>query len=260
MSIGIAAVCVGAVGVIVALLLGIAGEAFKVEVDERVIAVRGELPGNNCGGCGYPGCDGLAEAIVKGEAAVNQCPVGGAAVGEKIAAIMGVEAAAGERKVAFVKCKGTCEVAGKKYNYYGVDDCLKAVVVPGGGAKACSYGCLGLGSCVKECGFGALKIVDGVAKVDESACVACGKCAAICPKQLIDLVPESATHRVECSSKDKGKQAKAVCDASCIGCGVCEKKCPKDAIHVENNIAIIDYDKCDRCGTCAEKCPRKAIS
>ena len=260
MGIVIAAVCVGAVGVIVALLLGVAGEAFKVEVDERVIAVRGELPGNNCGGCGYPGCDGLAEAIVKGEAAVNQCPVGGAAVGEKIAAIMGVEAGAGERKVAFVKCKGTCEKAGKKYNYYGVDDCLKAVVVPGGGAKACSYGCLGLGSCVKECQFGALSIVDGVAKVNENACVSCGKCASICPKQLIDLVPASSIHRVVCSSKDKGKEAKAVCDASCIGCGVCKKKCPNEAIDIVNNVAVIDYSKCTNCGECAQKCPRGAIS
>ena len=88
----IAAAVVGIVGIVIGVLLGIASEKFKVEVDEREELVRAELPGNNCGGCGYAGCDALAKAIVEGKAAVNQCPVGGAPVGEKIAAIMGVEA------------------------------------------------------------------------------------------------------------------------------------------------------------------------
>ena len=71
--------------------------SFKVEVDEKEILVRAELPGNNCGGCGYAGCDALAKAIAEGKAKVDQCPVGGAPVGEKIAAIMGVGAgSAGE--------------------------------------------------------------------------------------------------------------------------------------------------------------------
>ena len=124
----IAAVVVGAVGIIIGVLLGIASEKFKVEVDEREILVRGELPGNNCGGCGYAGCDALAKAIVEGKAAVDQCPVGGASVGEKIAAIMGVEAGGAEKKVAFVKCKGTCDKANVQYNYFGIDDCNKITV------------------------------------------------------------------------------------------------------------------------------------
>ena len=50
------------------------------------------LPGNNYGGCGYPGCSDAA-AIAAGEAPVNACPVGGGApVAAKIADIMGVEA------------------------------------------------------------------------------------------------------------------------------------------------------------------------
>ena len=110
----IAAAVVGVVGIVIGVLLGVASEKFKVEVDERVTLVREELPGNNCGGCGYPGCDGLAAAIVEGKAAVDQCPVGGAAVGAKIAAIMGVEAGGSVKKVAFVKCKGTCDKANNK--------------------------------------------------------------------------------------------------------------------------------------------------
>lgn len=262
MGVLLAGIVVGVVGIIVAVLLGIAAEAFKVEVDERVILVREELPGNNCGGCGYAGCDGLAAAIVAGDAKVDQCPVGGAATGAKIAEILGVEATSSERKVAFVKCAGTCDKAGRKYNYYGVDDCLKAVVAPGGGAKTCAYGCLGLGSCAKVCDFGAVRIIDGVAKIDPEACKACGKCADACPKRLIDLIPESALSKsvVECSSQAKGKEVKDACEVGCIGCGVCKKQCEAGAIEIVNNLAVIDYEKCTGCGKCAAKCPRKIIS
>ena len=85
----IATVIVGGVGVFIGLFLGAAGEKFKVETDEREEAVRELLPGNNCGGCGYAGCDAMAAAIVAGEAPVNGCPVGGAPVGEKIAGCHG---------------------------------------------------------------------------------------------------------------------------------------------------------------------------
>ena len=92
-----AAVVVGGVGILIGFFLGVSGEKFKVEVDEKEEAVLAALPGNNCGGCGFAGCSGLAAAIAKGEAAVNTCPVGGEEVGKKIAAIMGVEAEASER-------------------------------------------------------------------------------------------------------------------------------------------------------------------
>ena len=179
-SIIIAAVVIAAVGIIVGVGLGLFGAKFKVEVDEKEAAVREELPGNNCGGCGYPGCDGLAKAIAEGKAPVNACPVGGAPVGEKIAAIMGVEAGSSEKKVAFVKCKGTCDKTKVQYEYHGIEDCAKASVVPGGGAKACSYGCTGFGTCVKACKFDAIHVVDGVAVVDKEKCVACGACVAAC--------------------------------------------------------------------------------
>ena len=94
----IAAVIVGGVGLFIGFFLGVSGEKFKVEVDEREEAIVGVLPGNNCGGCGYAGCSGLAAAIAKGEAPVNQCPVGGAPVAAKIGAIMGVDEGAREKK------------------------------------------------------------------------------------------------------------------------------------------------------------------
>ena len=219
----IAAAVIAVAGIIVGIGLGLFGEKFKVEVDEKEVAIREELPGNNCGGCGFAGCDALAKAIAEGKAPANACPVGGAPVGEKIAAILGVS------------------------------------VVPAGGPKACSYGCTGFGSCVKACQFDAIHVVDGVAVVDKEKCVACGKCVATCPKGLIQIVPYSAEHLVQCSSHDKGKDVKAACQAGCIGCTLCTKQCESDAIHMDNNLAFIDYEKCTNCGKCAAKCPAKVI-
>ena len=217
---------VGVVGIFVGLFLGAAGIKFRVEVDEKEEAVLAALPGNNCGGCGYAGCSGLAAAIAKGEAPVNACPVGGAPVGEKIAAIMGVEAGASERKVAFVACMGDCDKSRQDYDYYGAQDCRMMGFVPGGGPKSCNSGCLGYGSC---------------------------------PKHLISLIPYDAKYVVACSSKDKGPVTMKACEVGCIGCGLCARNCPSQAVEVKDFHAAIDQEKCTGCGACAEKCPKKCI-
>lgn len=250
---------VGAVGVFVGLFLGVAGIRFKVQVDEKEEAVLAALPGNNCGGCGYAGCSGLAAAIAKGEAPVGSCPVGGAAAAAKIASIMGVEAASAERLTAFVACAGDCDRARQDYEYYGVLDCSKAAFVPGGGPKACSSGCLGYGSCVKACPFDAIHVVNGVAVVDREACKACGKCVAACPRHLISLIPYKAKYAVACSSRDKGPVTMKACQTGCIGCGICVKSCGQGAASVTDFHAAIDQEKCSGCGACAEKCPKKII-
>ena len=254
-----ATVLVAAVGLFIGVFLGVAGKKFAVEVDEKEVAVREALPGNNCGGCGYPGCDGLAAAIAKGEAPVNGCPVGGEPVGKVIAAIMGQEVVETARQVAYVKCAGTCEKTKDNYEYTGVEDCEMMAFIPGGGAKSCTYGCLGFGSCVKACPFGAIDVVNGVAVVDKEACKACGKCVAKCPKHLIELVPYEQTTFVQCSSHAKGKVVTSACEVGCIGCKKCEKTCPNGAITVDNFCAHIDYSKCTNCGACKEVCPRHII-
>ena len=209
----IAAVIVGGVGLFIGAFLGIAGRTFAVEVDEREDAILGVLPGNNCGGCGYAGCSGLAAAIVAGEAEVSGCPVGGNSVATQIAAIMGQEVANQKRMVAFVKCAGNCEKANQDYQYYGVQDCKMMAYVQNGGPKSCDYGCMGYGSCVKACPFDAIHIVDKIAVVDKEACKACGKCIATCPKSLIELVPYDQKYRVQCNSHSKGKEVMSVCKA-----------------------------------------------
>lgn len=254
-----AATVVSVVGIFVGLFLGVAGIKFKVEVDEREEAVLAALPGNNCGGCGFAGCSGLAAAIAKGEAAVNACPVGGETVGKMIASIMGVEAESGERMRAYVACQGDCERASHDYDYSGAEDCRMAGYVPGGGPKSCGSGCLGFGTCVKACPFDAIHVKNGVAVVDREACKACGKCVAVCPRNLISLIPDRAKLAVACTSTDKGPVTMKACQTGCIGCGLCVKACPSQAVSVNDFHAVIDQSKCTGCGACAEKCPKKAI-
>lgn len=255
-----AAAVVSVVGIFVGLFLGVAGIIFKVKVDEREEAVLAALPGNNCGGCGYAGCSGLAAAIVKGEASVNACPVGGESVGQKIAAVMGVEAKSAVRMTAYVACQGSCEKTQVNYEYTGVADCRVMSFVPGGGPKSCSGGCLGFGTCVGACPFDAIRIKDGVAVVDRAACKACGKCVAICPRHLISMIPYKAKLAVACNSSDKGPVTMKACEIGCIGCGLCVRACPRQAVTVVDFHAVIDQTKCVGCGLCAEKCPKKAIA
>ena len=255
----IAAVVVGCVGLILGLFLGFMGKKFAVEVDQKEIDVRAELPGNHCGGCGYAGCDALAKAIAAGEADVNACPVGGEPVAAKIAAIMGAEVGDSVRITAFVKCSGDCNSAKENYKYSGVEECTVMPFAPNGGSKACTYGCMGYGSCVKACPFDAIHIKDGIAVVDKEKCKACGKCVEVCPKHLISLRPYSNTVQVACSSTDKGPVTMKACKTGCVGCGICVKNCQHDAVKVENFHAIIDPEKCVGCGACMEKCPKKCI-
>ncbi|MFZ7120530.1 MAG: RnfABCDGE type electron transport complex subunit B [Eubacteriaceae bacterium] len=240
--------------------LAYASKVFAVEVDPKVPLIKDALPGANCGGCGYPGCDAFASAVAAGDAKINGCPVGGAETSEKLGEIMGISSDSSERMIARVICKGTEENCANKFDYYGVKDCKEAMIAMGGN-KGCSYGCLGLGTCEKICPFDAIHVVDGnVAVVDEDKCTGCGKCIEACPKLVIKLVPSSKKVHVDCNSKDKGKAVKVNCSTGCIGCKICVKNCPFDAITVEDNIAKIDYSKCRECMICVEKCPTNAIS
>lgn len=255
----IAVLLVAIVGLVAGILLSYASKIFFVQEDQLFIDLRAELPGANCGGCGFAGCDDYAHALAEDpNASCTKCAVGGPDVAAKLASLLGKDASGMEKMVSFVACNGTNENAPKLYEYNGITSC-KAAKTLFGGVNECKYGCIGLGDCVSVCDFDAIRIIDGVAVVGRDYCTSCGACIKACPQNLISLKPYKQLVNVKCSNKDMGKAAMAVCKTSCIGCKMCEKACNFDAIHVVDNIAIIDNEKCKNCGLCAMKCPKGAI-
>lgn len=257
-EVAIAALVIGGLGALFGIGLSYAAKVFAVKVDERVTRIREVLPGANCGACGFVGCDAYADAVATGKADVNSCPVGGNTVAEQVADIMGVKSDSVKRTAARVLCNGRCSVSKEKYMYQGIDDCFAAAQLFGG-HKACSFGCLGHGTCVKACPFGAIVVTGGVAKVIEDRCKACEKCISACPKKLIEMVPKDKKYSVVCKSKDKGTVTKTNCDVGCIGCTRCVKACKYEAISMYGPLAKIDYSKCTNCGECTIVCPTMAI-
>lgn len=259
-----AVISLAVLGAAFGIVLGVAQKKFAVEVDPRIEAILEVLPGANCGGCGYPGCNGYAEAIIAGTAPINMCAPGKEEIQKQIAAVMGVEAAAAsERKVAQLFCMGGKERAALNYEYEGLQDCHVAATMFKG-PKACSFGCIGLGSCVQTCPFEAIEMgPDQLPVIDYDLCMGCNACVLNCPQHVLKLVEVSHLVHVRCSNKEKGKTAKEDCTVACIKCKICEKSCPQEAINVvadaEGSIAVIDYTKCTNCGICVEKCPTKVI-
>jgi Na+-translocating ferredoxin:NAD+ oxidoreductase RNF subunit RnfB len=249
-----------ALGVVFGIALAIVAARFVVKVDPKVEQVRDTLPGANCGACGFAGCMGYAEAVVGNpDVAVHMCAPGKSTVAEKIAEITGKKAEKVEPKIARVFCQGGTSLSQRKFIYTGVMDCTAAVLAAGGD-KSCEYGCLGYGTCMRACPFGAITMsVDNLPQISPEKCTACGKCVAACPKQVIELARASKAVVISCHSRDKGVDVKKKCQVGCIACGLCVRTCPVDAIKLENNLARIDHAKCITCGLCVKKCPTSAI-
>ena len=267
MEIVIAISILAGLGLVFGLVLAAASKVFYVETDPRLDALNECLPGANCGGCGYAGCGAYAEAVLAGEAPIGACASGGNECAQAMSAIMGIEAGEVKRKVAFVRCSGYKKVdsSGKevgaklKAQYEGFKDCFAASKVGGNGPIACKFGCLGFGTCVKACNYDAISVVDGVAKVDPDKCIGCLACVRTCPRQVITAIDYDKEVFIPCASHAKGAVVVRGCSQGCIGCGLCKKICPEKAISIENNLAVIDYDKCTNCGLCATVCPRNLL-
>ena len=250
-----AVIIMAALAVIFGLGLAIAAKVFAVDIDPRVEQVNDELPGANCSACGFPGCSALAEAIVKGEAPADACPVATPEAAARICKIMGVQIEARTPVVAIVRCKGGPNV-GECQIYDGIQDCRAASLLTGGILKNCEYACLGLGTCADACPFDAISMRGGTPYVNEKLCTGCGQCVAACPKDIIELMPIDKHVPAQCLSHAKGKIVNRLCKVGCIACKLCEKVCKKDAIIVIDNLAKTDYNVCVNCGLCVNACPK----
>ncbi len=262
-------ISLGLVAAFASMILFFIAKKFRVEEDPRIDKVADILPGANCGGCGYPGCRGFAETLVKAADAGSiegfNCPPAGSEAMAQIGKVLGLEVAKSEPTTAVVKCGGTNELTPRKTEYDGPSKCSisHALFV---GEKGCSYGCLGLGDCVLSCSFDAIYIDNEtmLPVVIDEKCVSCGVCVKVCPRKIIELRPVGRKNRrvwINCNSNDKGAAAMKVCKAACIGCGKCVKECPEkiQAIVLDNFLAYIDPKKCIACGKCIPVCPTKAI-
>lgn len=248
---------VAAIAIIFALLIVLVSKLCFVKTDEKEEAVLSNLAGANCGGCGYAGCADFAKAVAEGKASFTACGPTSNEGKAEIAKIMGLPFEASEKKVATVHCAGGL-VSLNKYEYVGNEGCYAQMALLGG-SKVCPNGCLGGGSCEKDCPFHAITVKDGVSYVNKALCTACGVCVNKCPKKIIELIPASSKVYVACSTVCKGKEVMNMCKVGCIGCGLCAKNCPNGAITMVNNVAVIDYSKCTGCKICVSKCPRKCI-
>lgn len=255
----IAVLILAGIGVVAAVLLVLADRFMSVPEDETFTKIRACLPGANCGGCGYAGCDGYADALAKGkETEINKCAAGGQKSLDALAEVTGKSAGSMEKMVAFVRCRGTHDVTEKKDTFDGMKTC-KAAKLLFGGDGACAFGCIGYGDCAVVCPEQGINIIQGLAHVNTKRCIGCGACKNVCPQQLIVLLPETEHSVVACMNHEKGPVVNSHCKNGCIGCGLCVKKCPSEAIHLEKNLAVIDLEKCTGCNACKEACPKKCI-
>lgn len=254
-------IAVGALGGLTLLLatgLIVANRKLYVEEDPRFDEVEDMLPHSNCGACGYPGCRPFAEALVGGDVLPGKCTVSNDDDRAAIAAYLGVDVGAEERRVARLACAGGTNVARNHARYTGYRSCRSAAVVAGGG-KGCFWGCLGLGDCERVCDFDAITLdANKLPVVNEELCTACNDCVEVCPKDLFSIHPASHRLWVACRNLEFGDEILEDCEVGCTACGRCAQDGP-GLISMQDNLAVVDYGRDHRTRIPIERCPTGAI-
>lgn len=243
-----------------AVILALANRWLKVEEDPRIDVVTDNLPGANCGACGFPGCRAFAEQVVGGEVLPSNCTVGGPSTAEHIANLLGIDAGSVEKRVARLLCAGGDDVAVQIGEYEGFSSCRAAATVAGG-FKGCSFGCLGLADCEVSCTFGAIKMAsNGLPVVDLEMCTACGDCVDACPKDLFKIMPVRQKLIVQCRSILEGETVTDLCKVGCNGCTRCAADAPAGLIEMEHNLPVVNPMRPElQTELATYRCPTSAI-
>jgi Na+-translocating ferredoxin:NAD+ oxidoreductase RNF subunit RnfB len=249
---------VGGLTLGLASLLVVANRLLYVQEDPRIDAVVRMLPGTNCGGCGYPGCQAFADALVAGEVTPGKCTVSLPTEQSRIADYLQIDVGREEKRIARLACAGGTNVSRNHAHYRGLGSCAAATLVAGGG-KGCFWGCLGIGDCQIACTFDAIDMNSHrLPVVDESRCTACGDCVTACPKDLFSLELQSNRLWVACRSQEAGDEILEDCQVACTACGRCAMDAP-GLIEMQGNLPVIDYSKGPATAVATERCPTGAI-
>ncbi len=242
-------------GFAASVILAVASRVFHVEEDPRVEAVMEALPGANCGGCGYAGCEGYAVAVVNdAHISAALCVAGSAEVTIAVGELTGKTVAASDPLISFRRCDKLAGKVGARYDYQGMPSCAAATLLMGG-SDVCSWSCLGFGDCVEICPFSAMEIQDGLVHINLAKCTGCGMCVKACPRSSLEMIPARARIAVVCATKDKLRAVMEVCEVGCINCAKCIKVCPAKAISNVDGRIFVDHQRCLSFGTeCEEVC------
>ena len=194
---------VSAIGLLAGLGLAVASIVMAVPVDEKAEALEAVLPGANCGACGFSGCAGYAKALSEGKTQETALSAPGGSYGclgygdcAEACPYDAIKICEGVAQVDPLLCRA-CKLC--------VATCPKQLITlmplherkaavmchntdKGGPARrACKAACIGCMRCVKACEYGAVTVKNNLAVIDGEKCVACGKCAEVCPSKCIHL-------------------------------------------------------------------------
>ena len=251
-------------GLAAAVMLAVASKVFYVKENPKVEAALEILPGANCGGCGFPGCEGYAKAVVNDpDIPANRCCASPKEAIVALAELTGKVVAEAEPLVSMRRCDMYHGQVATTYEYQGIPSCAAATPLRGG-SNACNYSCLGFGDCVQACPFGAMSIVGNLACVDVERCTGCGACTKACPRGVLHLIPKRARVCIPCSSLAKGKAVMETCEAGCIKCAKCVRACPAKAVSLKKGLITVDHNLClsygEECNmACVAACSRHIL-
>ena len=249
--------------IVVVVVLGLAGgvilvlasKFMAVYEDPRIAQVTECLAGANCGGCGYAGCADYAKAIVENGAPTFKCAPGGDKTADAINTIMGNATDDRPSLRATVICAGG-ENCGKRFDYQASRPALLRPPLRAA-QGALRLWLPGSGRLHRALQVDAIHVINGVAVVDRKKCTGCTACTVTCPRHVIQMKPIAPQPAVMCSNKDKARLVNKTCKVGCIACGLCVRNCPNQAIFLKDNVAVIDYTKCNGCGTCVTQVPQE---